>query len=192
MISEQQLSADNWIKKLKLQPHPEGGYYSEFYRAKNAVRRIEQCYKNNIAPDLKKINQDQLPQYSAGTSIYYLLNKKDFSAWHRIKSDEIWHYYDGGSPIDVHVIDKKGTLKTYIVGNPRITKGASFQVVVQAGDWFAAEVRDKTTFGLVGCTVSPGFEFRDFELASGKELVSQYPQHESIINRLTRVTPKSE
>lgn len=185
------LSASQYIEKLRLTRHPEGGYFGEVYRAKDMVLPLETRYKNNNIKDSSESNQQVLSQYTAGTSIYYLLSKHDFSAWHRLKSDEIWHYYDGGSPIDLHVIDQNGNLKTHVLGNPRTTKEAVFQVVIRAGDWFAAEVRDKSTFSLVGCTVSPGFEFSDFELAKRNELILQYPQHTGIINQLTRVAPSA-
>ena len=184
-----QLSAKDYIKKFQLERHQEGGYFCVIYKAKNIVVPLDPRYKNMVAT-AAQIKQNALAQQRlAGTSIYFLLDKQDFAAWHRLNSDEIWHYYDGNSPIDIHIIDRDGNLKTHILGNPRITKDASFQVVIQAGDWFAAEVRDKSSFGLAGCTVSPGFEYSDFYLANRKTFVSQFPQHADIINKLTRITP---
>lgn len=178
------LSAKDYISKFKLESHQEGGYFSINYKAKDTVLPLNPRYQNTAN------SQDSLqPQRAAGSSIYFLLEKQDFSAWHKLNSDEIWHYYDGASPLDIHVIDQNGNLKTYILGNPRNTKDASFQVVISAGDWFAAEVRDKSSFSLIGCTVAPGFEYCDFELANRKNLAAQFPQHVDVINKLTRLTP---
>jgi predicted cupin superfamily sugar epimerase len=176
-------SADKYIKKFKLNPLPEeGGYFVEFYKSDQKVKSlaIEEYshYNNGIR--------------SAATTIYFLLehkeDKKDFSAFHRLKSDEIWHYCDG-NPIKIYRINQQGQLISQIVGNPMITVGANFQVIVPAKTWFAAEVmpvNNAIDFGLVTCTVSPGFEFADFELADSEELINQYPQHKEIIMRFTR------
>jgi uncharacterized protein len=154
-----------------LQPHPEGGYFAECYRSQEAVKPASPRYQGD-------------PR-CAGTSIYYLLEKNDFSAWHKVNSDEGWHYYQG-SPVYIHRIDKTGQLSTVILGNPLEIKEASFQIFIPAEDWFAAELLDKTSFVLVGCTVSPGFEFLDFELAKREELVSQFSEHQDILKRLTK------
>ncbi|OGT36574.1 MAG: hypothetical protein A3F11_08240, partial [Gammaproteobacteria bacterium RIFCSPHIGHO2_12_FULL_37_14] len=164
------LSAKDYIKKLNLGKHKEGGYFRIHYNATDVV-----------------LSNDETA-HSAGTAIYFLLEKQDFSAWHRLKSDEIWHFYDGESPIDIHTIDQEGNLKTQTLANPLLIKNASFQIVIKSGDWFAAELRDKSSFSLVGRTVSPGLEYDDFTLADRKDLISQYPQHDLIINRLTRAT----
>lgn len=169
-------NTDFYIKKFNLQPHPEGGFYSEVYRSEDNVIPVDQKrYQENT--DAEKITR------SASTSIYFLLNQENYSAWHVLKSDEIWHFYSG-SALKIHTINEAGELTTCILGNPIETEGASFQVVLKAGIWFAAEVSDKTSFGLVGCTVSPGFDFADFKLANRSELAAQYLQHEEIINRL--------
>ncbi|OGT43663.1 MAG: hypothetical protein A3F42_02230 [Gammaproteobacteria bacterium RIFCSPHIGHO2_12_FULL_37_34] len=185
-----QLSAKDYVRKLKLERYQEGGYFCLNYKAKDSVFSLDPHYKNNAATaSSQKTKWDVSTQErSAGTSIYFLLDKQDFSAWHRLKSDEIWHYYDG-SPIDIHIIDQYGNLNTHILGNPSMTKGASFQVVIQANDWVAAEVKDKLSFGLIGRTTSPGLKYGDFELADRKILLFQFPQHENIINRFTRITP---
>lgn len=164
-------TAEEYIQKLNLQSHIEGGYFNEFYKAKDLVNPVEtEKYVDGAR--------------SAGTSIYFMLNKEGFSAWHRLKSDEIWHFYDG-SPIDIHVIDPNTRkLTTHTVGNPIDDNKAQFQVVIPAGCWFAAEVRDKSSFGLVGCTVNPGFEYKDFELANKKAMAYQYPAYKDIIERL--------
>lgn len=155
------------IKKLQLSPHPEGGYYRQTYRCKNGIL-ID--------------NDEQTRPYS--TCIYYMLTKDDFSAFHRIKQDEIWHFYDG-CPIKLHIISKEGKYDSHIIGKD-IIKGESPQLVVEAGQWFAAELTPPDSYALVGCTVSPGFDFEDFELMDKHDGVIQHPQHKDIIERLSR------
>lgn len=173
-------SVQDYIKNLQLTKHIEGGYYSVFYKSENQVLRASTS--DNSLPEEKAQNR------SAGSSIYFLLEKQDFSAWHRLSSDEIWHYYDGGSPIDIYVIDTEGHINKFVLGNPNMTSDASFQRVIKKGNWFAAEVRDKSSFALVGCTVSPGFEYQDFELANRQDLIKQHQKHADIIKKFTRVT----
>jgi uncharacterized protein len=164
-------SAADWIKKLNLAPHPEGGYYRVTY-----------------ASDIS-IPHSALPARFRGarpvsTAIYFLLDAANFSAFHRIQSDELWHFYDG-SALLVHVIDASGAYSEIQLGK-RVDAGEVFQAVVKAGCWFASRVKDTTTFALVGCTVAPGFDFEDFELAKRKELQEQYPQHSALIAQMTR------
>lgn len=166
------------IKQLDLQPHPEGGYYKRVFQSTDTVKSCDQERYHN-------------ENRSAGTSIYYLLKGEDFSAWHRLKSDEIWHYYKG-TPIKIHVIDKNGNYTSVVLGDPKVNALASFQISISAGNWFAAEVIDKSSYCLIGCTVSPGFEFKDFELGNRDALLSRYPQHEAIIQRLTRINDKDQ
>ena len=156
------------IAKLDLQPHPEGGFFRETYRAAES------------AP------QRSLPDRFAGnrsycTAIYFLLRGGDFSAFHRIKSDEMWHFYEG-SPLAIHHIEK-GKLVTTILG---CIDNAVPQLVVPAGCWFAAEPVNKDAYALVGCTVAPGFDFADFELADRAAISREFPPLKAIINRLTR------
>jgi hypothetical protein len=148
-----------WVRKLGLKKHPEGGYYKETYRS-----------------DMQ-VDVPELGKRDAGTAIYYLLGRDRFSAFHRIKSDEIWHFY-AGSPLALYVIDQQGGLQ-------KITLGKSApQTVVRAGCWFAASTQG--LYSLVGCTVAPGFDFSDFEMAKRDELASLYPKHAKIIARYTR------
>lgn len=170
------LSAMDHIKKiisqLDLKPHPEGGYFKETYRSEGAI------------------NEDALPGAFEGkrnlsTCIYFLLTSDAFSAFHRIKQDEIWHFYTG-SPLDLHIIDSNGNYSKTLIGN-YLERGETPQHVVKGGDWFGARVINKNDFSLVGCTVSPGFDFADFELPERKSLVSRFPQHEKIITELTRI-----
>lgn len=155
------------IKSLRLKPHPEGGFYRETYRAKKIFRP-----KNFSGPR------------AASTAIYYLLRANDFSAFHRIRSDEILHFYMG-TTVRVYTIDPRGKRSIIRLGT-NWKKGEVFQAVIPAGDWFALEVANKRSFALIGCTVAPGFDFSDFELASRDKLIKQFPRHRQLIYRLTR------
>ena len=158
---------DVLIERFGLQPHPEGGYFRETFRAADHVARLDE-------PGTAR---------SASTAIYYMLCDGAHSAWHRIRSDEVWHFY-AGEPIDVHVISSTGQLLTHRLGDALTHHDAVFQAVVPAGQWFAAELCDPASFALVGCTVAPGFEFSEFELADAAALTKAYPQHEAVIRRL--------
>lgn len=159
------------ISEYNLQPHPEGGYYRQTYQS--ALR----------------IPEDSLPEKFGGerfisTAIYFLLPSTHFSAFHRIKSDELWHFYSGDA-IRIHVIDPDGNYTVLKLGMDH-ANGEYFQHVVLADSWFAAETTATTGYGFVGCTVSPGFDFQDFEMARKELLVELFPQHEQIITRLCR------
>ena len=159
-----------WIEKLALAPHPEGGFF-------------RQTYKSDLL-----IARDALPGFprerAASTAIYFLLEGKNFSAFHRLRCDEIWHFY-AGSPLVVHVIDTTGAYSSILLGNDS-EAGQVFQGVVRAGSWFASHVADWEAWALTGCTVAPGFDFEDFEMAKREELLRHCPQHEEIIRKLTR------
>ena len=114
----------------------------------------------------------------------FLLAGKQFSAFHRIKSDECWHFY-AGETLLVHVIDLKGEYRCICLGK-NIHEGEVYQAVVPAGAWFASEPAPGSTFTLVGCTVSPGFDFADFEMANALTLAGQFPRHRALIQRLCR------
>lgn len=165
------MTAEQLIDHLHLQPHPEGGFYKEVYRSEGMI--AERCLQPTF---------DGSRHFA--TSIYYLLQSGDFSAFHRIRSDEIWHFYAGGN-LSLHLIDQQGNYQQYTLGNTP-ENGAQFQVVMPAGVWFAAEPATGTAFTLAGCTVSPGFDFRDFEMADKRKLQEQYPLHREIIDRLCR------
>src|SRR5215472_4969136 len=121
---------------------------------------------------------------AASTAIYFLLEGENFSAFHRLRSDEVWHFY-AGSPMVVESIDRAGSRSTILLGGDP-DAGQMFQAVVRAGCWFASHVGDWRGWALVGCTVAPGFDFEDFEIAKRAELVNRYPQHREMIERLTR------
>jgi len=154
--------AGYWIDKLELKKHPEGGWYREFYRSPDEV-------------------DTPAGSRSEGTSIYYLLEEEDFSAFHRILSDEIWHFYSGSSAVEILWIDG-GELRTFHLGHE---DGEYFQIVVPKNHWFAARLVNKKGFALVGCTVAPGFHFADFELAD-ERLLLEFPKLKSTIKSLIR------
>jgi predicted cupin superfamily sugar epimerase len=160
------IEASKLIARLGLQPHPEGGYYRETYRSTEILHR----------PALGV-------ERAASTAIYYLLSGDAYSAWHRIRSDEIWHFHAGG-PLHVHVLDGQGGLTTHRLGNAIEDTQAVFQAVVPAGSWFAAERVSRARYTLVGCTVAPGFEFSDFELADTARLAAASPAHAELIAKL--------
>ncbi len=157
-----------YIDKLGLEKHPEGGYYREIYRA-------GEIYFTETIPS-KKLNKKNI-----STSIYFLLNGKDKSLFHRLNSDEIWHFYDG-CDIKIFIIDTGGKLTEVLLGKG----GEVFQYVIPKNNWFAAELTDKKSFALVGCTVSPGFDFKDFELAERSRLLKLFPEYEKLIRRFTK------
>jgi predicted cupin superfamily sugar epimerase len=172
--------AQYWIDKLQLQPHPEGGFYRVTYTAAT------------------RIAQAALPSKFKGarptsTAIYFLLTNQaraatasgHFSAFHRLQSDEMWHFY-AGDPLVVHQIAPDGSYTKLVLGS-NIEAGEDFQAVVEAGCWFASAPLMPDSFALVGCTVSPGFDFADFELGTRVELTAHYPQHAGLIEQFTRV-----
>jgi len=168
--------ATDWITSLRLLPHPEGGHYRETYRANLAVMPAEHDGLTLQSSDVR----------SAATSIYFLLDGVEFSALHRIRADEIWYHHSGGS-LRIEALSPDGQYVSWSLGTD-ISNGDIPQVVVPAGYWFGAELADKTSFALVGCCVAPGFEFADFELGNRGDLVRQYPQHTTVILRLTHET----
>lgn len=154
------------VNKYQLIPHPEGGYYRETFRS------------------VLKVIDDEGRERPASTAIYFLLAFDNFSAFHRLNSVEIWHHYDGDA-IHIHTLSPSGEYERLYLGHD--SNGAHrFQAMVKAGYWFASEVAEGGTYALVGCTVSPGFDFNYFELAKRDELIAKYPKHEALITRLTR------
>lgn len=160
-----------WIEKLKLEAHPEGGHYRQTYRAELILAK-------------ESLPREFTGARAASTAIYFLLEGEEFSALHRLRSDEVWHFYVG-SPLVVHVIGGDGDYSEILLGND-LAAGAVPQAVVKAGCWFGSRVKDGRGFALVGCTVAPGFDFEDFEMGKREELVREYPQHRGMIERLTR------
>lgn len=164
-------SAEYWIKKLDLLTHIEGGAYKETYRAPLLFSKdhLPACY-SGARP--------------AATGIYFLLQKNQFSALHKIASDEMWHFYDG-DPIEIIEIKEDGTLYQHLLG-PDLEQGQVFQLVIPANSWFGSRVLGEGEYALVGCTVAPGFDFADFELAKRETLIAAFPLHKNIITELTR------
>ena len=160
-----------WISNLNLTPHPEGGFYCEAYRSDEVFLKTSLDDRYNGSR-------------SVSTSIYFLLMGNQFSAFHKIKSDEIWHFYDGSS-IRLYLILEDGKLEIKNVGI-NIGKNEVPQIVIPRNVWFAAEPIDKESYTLVGCTVAPGFDFSDFELGTQNDLAKDFPQHKNLITRLTR------
>lgn len=153
------------IDQLALKPHPEGGYYAETYRS--GVRFALSGRSRSVA-----------------TAIYYLLKAGDFSGFHRIKSDEMWHHYDGG-PLEIHVLDATAGYSLLKLGRD-LAAGERPQLLVPGGAWFAAAPGEGCRYALCGCTVAPGFEFADFELASEAGLITEYPDYAELIRRFCR------
>jgi len=167
--------AARWIERLGLAPHPEGGWFRETYRCADVIAR------------------DALPAGFPGarnvaTAVYFLITREAFSALHRIRSDELWHFY-AGDPVALTLLDADGRGSLAGVRLGRDPAGDALpQVVVPAGAWFGAEVAPPGTFALVGCTVAPGFDFADFELGERGALIARYPRHRAAIERLTRAS----
>ena len=166
-----QYTVKELVEKFNLLPHPEGGYYKETYRSKESIS------KEALPP---RFTGDR----NFSTAIYFLLEQGNFSAFHRIQSDECWHFY-AGQTLHLHVIHPDGKYELIKLGND-IANGESFQAIVPAGSWFASETAAGGLFSFVSCTVSPGFDFADFELAKGVELSEQFPEHAGLIKRLCR------
>ncbi len=166
MLTVQQL-----VQQFNMLPHPEGGYYKETYRSAESIPQVALPVRFN-----------EKKYFS--TAIYFLLEQGNFSAFHRIKSDECWHFY-AGETLLVYVLYPNGNLTITRLGND-IINGDTFQFVVPANCWFASELAEQTNFSFVGCTVAPGFDFTDFELAKADELIAEFPAHVSIIKRLCR------
>ena len=162
---------DIWIRRLGLVRHPEGGWYRETYRSVDTMP-AEALPSGGDGPR------------SCATAIYFLLGRNDFSALHRLASDELWHFYDG-DPLTIQVIFRDGTYERLLLGRD-IAGGEQLQALVPKGAWFGAVVEPPGKYALVGCTVAPGFDFRDFELGRRDDLIEKYPELASLIRRLTR------
>ncbi|NLW47408.1 MAG: cupin domain-containing protein [Firmicutes bacterium] len=162
--------SDYWINKLGLKKHPEGGYFCEIYRS-----------STSISP--QDLNWNCEEKRASATSIYFLLTAGDVSKLHRLKADELW-YYHAGSPLTVTLISPQGDLSRYILGLD-LDQNEQPQLIIPAGSIFGASVNDSDSYSLVSCMVTPGFDFRDFELLSKNQLIKDYSQYQEIINELT-------
>jgi uncharacterized protein len=162
-------TARDWIDRLDLMPHPEGGWYRETYR----------CAESTTAAALP--TRFRGARHHA-TAIYYLLEEGDFSAWHRIHSDEIWHVYAGS--LELAILTPAGELSRHRLGvDPAAEELPQF--VVPHGQWFAA--RPRSAWVLTGCTVAPGFDFADFEMAVPADLLAAHPSHAAAIREFSRL-----
>lgn len=163
-------NAAYYIEKLGLSTHVEGGSFKETYRSTGTIPK--EVLPASFGGDTHY-----------GTGIYFLLQHKQFSAFHKIASDEMWHFYDGDT-LSIYEIEANGNLITHKLGR-NLQAGETFQCVIKAGNWFGSRCEVPDGFSLVGCTVAPGFDFRDFELANQQALIQQFPQHKELIISLT-------
>ena len=158
------------IELYQLQPHPEGGYYRETFRDEAVIEKS--ALPNRFTGDR-----------NISTAIYFLIPEGKKSNLHRIKSDEVWHFYLGG-PLILIQISPQGKIDKIILGQD-IKNGQRVQHVVPAGFWFGAYPNPQTQFSFVGCTVAPGFDFSDFEMGKRNDLLKQYPHAKEEILFLT-------
>jgi len=160
--------ATQYIKQLGLKKHPEGGYFKEVYRSGEIIlpQHLPSRYTS---------------RRNLSTSIYFLLEGKQISAFHLLQSDELWHFYDG-SKVIIYQLERSGQLTIEKLGKE---DDCNFQLTIKKDIWFAAEVENKKSFSLFGCTVSPGFDFEDFKLGKRNELAEKFPEYKSVIKRLT-------
>jgi uncharacterized protein len=163
------MNAKELVRELELLPHPEGGFYKETFRS---------------AESFADAGEEFPAGRSYSTAIYYLLEQGDFSAFHRIRSDECWHFY-AGDCLHIHILHTTGNYELVKLGSS-VSKGEVFQFVVPAGAWFASEPAPGSAFSFTGCTVSPGFDFKDFEMAKVEELLEVYPGEAELVKRLCR------
>ena len=161
------MQAAEYVRELQLQAHPEGGWYAEIFRS-----------------DIKIKPNGFSGERAASTAIYFLLEKGQFSALHRIKSDENWHFYDGGT-LEIIEIDLAGNLIITRLGR-QILAGEQLCYTVKAGHWFGSRPAADSDFSLVGCTVAPGFDFADFEMPSKDWFSKAIPQHLDVVQAMSR------
>ncbi|RYD59021.1 MAG: cupin domain-containing protein [Sphingobacteriales bacterium] len=164
-------TAAYWIEKLGLESHIEGGAFKEIYRSAH------------ILPQSALTTQHHGDRNTM-TSIYFLLQEGDFSALHCIASDEVWHFYEG-APLCIYEITTDDILAKHLLGKD-IEAGQQMVVIIKAGSWFGSRVEATGGYTLCGCTVAPGFDFADFELADREALSKEYPQYAGIIGEMTR------
>jgi hypothetical protein len=162
--------AQKWIDKLNLIPHPEGGFFREIYSSKLSI-------------DGNLLSGEFNGRRNLSTSIYFLLRSSDVSRFHMLRSDEIWYYHTGSS-LTIYSIDADGKQGEIVLGKD-IEKNEVLQAVMPAGTIFGAALNEPDSFSIVGCMVSPGFTFEDFELLDRQLLLKKYPQHKDVILKIT-------
>jgi predicted cupin superfamily sugar epimerase len=165
------MSADDLCRILGLTPHPEGGFFRETYRSR--------C---EIPP--ASLPAAYTGPRSAGTAIYYLLKDDAFSAMHRVHGEEMFHFYMG-DPVEMLLLYEDGEGEVIVLGTD-IHAGMSPQVLVPAGVWQGSRLRSGGSLALLGTTMSPGFEFADFELGRREDLLKSHPAFEDRILGLTQ------
>jgi predicted cupin superfamily sugar epimerase len=156
------------IATLGLAPHPERGFYAETHRAPQRVRSAAHAGER-----------------SASTAIYFLISASEpITFLHRLVSDEVFHLYEGG-PLEVLRLMPDGSSDVARLGLD-LARGERPQLVLERGTWFGTELCPESSHCLIGCTVAPGFEFEDFELADAAELMRRYPAQRERIARMRR------
>ena len=159
-------SADDLAVLFDLEPHPEGGRYRQLHRSAATV-----------AVEGRGVHR------AAVTAILFLLARGEASRWHRVLSDEVWHFHEGG-PLHLHVFGPAEDYRRLVLGRDP-ERGESLQAVVPAGAWFGAEPAEGAPFALVGCTCAPGFEYGDFELGTREDLLARFPADRALVEHLT-------
>jgi len=165
------LTAEQIRELLKMQPHPiEGGYFAETYRSSETMpRSVLRAYPGDR---------------SISTAIYYLLTPDTFSAMHRVRGDEMFHFYLG-DPVEMLELKSDGSSEAIVLGQD-IASGMELQHAVRGGVWQGSRLREGGKFALLGTTMSPGFEYEDYETGERRELIARYPQYSDLIKSLTR------
>lgn len=157
-------NAEYWIEHLAMIPHTEGGYFKEMLRSEG---------------ELVTEHANKRAYY---TSIHFLLRAGNPSHFHRLQSDEVWYFHTGDS-LNIHIIHPNGKYEKVKLGL-NVEHGEVLQAVVPKGAIFGSDVDEGADYSLVSCMVSPGFDYRDFELFTQHELLKDYPKHEQIIKKL--------
>ena len=165
------LTAEQIRELLQLRPHPiEGGYFAETYRG------------SPIVP------QSLLPGYPSNraisTAIYYLLTPDTFSAMHRVRGDEMFHFYLGDA-VEMLQLRADGSGEVIVLGQD-IAAGMRLQHTVPGGVWQGSRLRAGGKYALLGTTMAPGFEYEDYETGTRQELSVQFPEHSALVTALTR------
>lgn len=167
------MTAEDIKKILSLTPHPrEGGWYVRTYECAEAVEPVAFHDARYSGPR------------PLGTAIYYLLERDSFSEMHRLKSDELFHFYLG-DPVEMLQLPEGEPGRVVRLG-PNIEQVERPQVFVPRGVWQGSRLVPGGTFALLGCTVSPGFDFDDYETGDRVELSLRWPRHRALIHDLTR------
>jgi hypothetical protein len=167
------MTAEDVKKLLGLRPHPrEGGWYVRTYEAPEFVSA--EAFANRRYAGARR----------TGTAIYYLLEPETFSEMHRLKSDEVFHFY-AGDAVEMLQLREGGRGAMVVIGND-LLRGQRPQLVVERGVWQGSRLVEGGRWALLGCTVSPGFEFEDYESGVRERLCERWPEFAAEITALTR------